>query len=81
MLPTAEENSFSNKTNTPPAEWFAPERFISKEQRDRYMNLHLIPDMPELWQLNNYEDFIKARKGLIKDKFKYMLLDGEGRPA
>jgi len=32
------------------------------------MNLHLIPDVPELWQLNNYNDFIKARKTLIKEK-------------
>jgi Protein of unknown function DUF262/Protein of unknown function (DUF1524) len=81
MLLTAEENGFSNKTDTPPVEWFAPGRFASKEQRDRYMALHLIPDVPELWQLNNYDEFIKARKTLLKEKFKYMLLDGEGRPA
>ena len=61
----------------PPAEWFAPRRFDSKEQRDRYMDLHLIPDVPELWQLSNYDDFIEARKTLIKEKFKYMLLDGK----
>jgi hypothetical protein len=41
------------------------------------MALHLIPDVPELRQLNNYDDFIKLRKTLIKEKFKYMLLDGE----
>jgi hypothetical protein len=38
-------------------------------------------DVPELWQLNNYDDFVEARKALIKEKFKYMLHDGEGRPA
>ncbi len=45
------------------------------------MDLHLIPDVPELWQLNNYNGFIEARRTLIKEKFKYMLLDGQGRPA
>jgi hypothetical protein len=81
MLLTAAENGFSDKTDTPPAEWFAPQRFDSQEQRARYMDLHLIPDVPKLWELNRYDDFINARKELIKEKFKYMLLDEERRPA
>ena len=81
MLLTAAENGFSDKTDTPPGEWFAPQRFDSKEQRARYMDLHLIPDVAELWELNKYDDFINARKKLIQEKFKYMLLDEEGRPA
>lgn len=75
MLLTAGENGFSNKTDTPPVLWFASERFDNTEQRARYMGLHLIPDVPELWQLSNYDKFIEARKALIKEKFKYMLLD------
>ena len=81
MLLTAAENGFSDKTDTPPGEWFAPQRFDSKEQRARYMDLHLIPDVPELWELNRYDDFINARKRLIQEKFEYMLLDEERRPA
>jgi hypothetical protein len=37
------------------------------------MDLHLIPDVPEAWELNRYDDFINARKKLIQEKFKYML--------
>ena len=81
MLLTAAENGFSNKTDTPPAEWFAQQRFDSNEERARYMDLHLIPDVPELWELNNYDGFIRARKKLIQGKFKYMLVDEEGRPT
>jgi len=51
MLLTAAKKGFSNKTDTPPAEWFAPHRFDSKEQRARYMDFYLIPDVPDLWRL------------------------------
>ena len=81
MLLTASENGFSDKTNTPPTEWFAPQRFDTKEERARYMSLHLIPDVPELWELDRYDDFINARKKLIQERFKYMLRDEGGRSA
>jgi hypothetical protein len=64
MLLTAEENGFSNKTDTSPAKWFAPQRFKSKVERDRNLNLHLIPDVPEIWQLDNFARFIEAHSNL-----------------
>ena len=79
MLLTAEENGFANKTDTPPSIWFASERFASEQQRRRYMELHLIPDDPKLWELEKFDEFIQERKKLIEKKFKYMLLDKEGK--
>jgi hypothetical protein len=35
---------------------------------------HLIPSDPELWKLDRFEEFIEARKKLIREKFKYLLV-------
>lgn len=73
MLLTADENGFSGKCDTPPSEWFARDRFSSDEDHQRYLAMHLIPDNPALWKLDRYDDFIEARKELIRQKFSYML--------
>ena len=81
MLLTAEENGFTGKCDKPPAEWFASERFKSTEAHARYLDLHLIPGDPALWELARYDDFIEARKALILKKFSYMLQDVKGDAA
>ena len=81
MLLTADENGFSGKCDTPPAEWFAPARFASSKEHEQYLRLHLIPDDSSLWVLDRYDDFIEARKALIVDKFSYMLQSVKGEAA
>jgi hypothetical protein len=77
MLLTAEENGFSRKCNTPPEKWFSQNRFKSEEAHEAYLNLHLIPKVPELWKLENFDKFVEARKELIAAKFSRMLfVDG-----
>lgn len=66
MLLTAEENGAGGKTDILPEEWF-------KDKDDEYLKLHLIPNDPELWKLENFENFLEARKELIKEKFNFML--------
>ncbi|NMG01754.1 DUF262 domain-containing protein [Azoarcus taiwanensis] len=73
MLLTADENGFSGKCDTPPAQWFDRSRFATDEEHKRYLQMHLIPEDPALWALERYDDFIAARRALIKDKFAYML--------
>jgi hypothetical protein len=36
--------------------------------------MHLIPSDTALWQLDRFDDFINARKELILNKFRPMLL-------
>ena len=67
MLLTAQENK--EKNDTLPEEWFNKK----DKQYDKYLNLHLIPQDPELWKLDNYEQFIEARKKLILEKFSFMI--------
>lgn len=66
MLLTAAENGGGGKSDTMPDEWF---KNIDKDYLDR----HLIPDAPELWKLDRFEDFISERKKLIRTKFAYLL--------
>jgi len=68
MLLTAQENGASQKTNIPPDEWFA-------NKDDDYLALHCIPRNKKLWVLEKFDDFIEARKVLIKEKFADLLLD------
>lgn len=77
MLLTKDENGFSGKRDTPPNKWFARSRFKSEEEHHAYLQLHLIPSNPELWEIDRFEDFIDARKVLIKEKFSYMLRKAE----
>lgn len=81
MLLTADENGFSGKCDIPPKEWFDPSRFASAEEHKEYLELHLIPDNPELWELDRYDDFIVERRKLIEKKFTYMLRNAEGKLA
>lgn len=73
MLLTTDENGASGKSDTPPRVWLARSRFPSDTAHKQYLELHLIPQDPALWELDRFEDFIKARKALIEDKFGYML--------
>lgn len=73
MLLTAEENGFANKSGTPPAKWFARVRFDSDQAHEQYLRMHLIPADPDLWELERFDDFVEARKTLIREKFAYML--------
>jgi uncharacterized protein with ParB-like and HNH nuclease domain len=66
MLLTAEENGFSGKRDIPPNEWFA-------DKDEAYLEMHLIPKNPDLWELDNYEAFIGERKKLILDKFSHII--------
>jgi len=77
MLLTADENGFAGKCDTPPVQWFDRSRFASDEEHKRYLEMHLIPDDTALWALERYDEFIAARKALIKEKFAYMLRKDE----
>ncbi|MGQ3683999.1 MAG: DUF262 domain-containing protein [Candidatus Loosdrechtia sp.] len=66
MLLTATENGAGGKSDTPPVEWFA-------DKDSAYLERHLIPPDPALWNLDRFEDFIAERKKLIKAKFTYLL--------
>jgi hypothetical protein len=63
MLLTAQENGAGGKRDIPPEIWFG-------DKPDSYLDMHLIPKGKELWKLENYLDFIEARKLLILEKFK-----------
>jgi hypothetical protein len=62
MLLTREENGAGGKGAALPRDWFA-----GKDKA--YLQKHLIPDDPSLWELDRFEDFIEARKVLIKEQF------------
>lgn len=66
MLLTAEENGFSGKRDIPPKEWLA-------DKDEAYLEMHLIPKNPVLWELDNYEAFIEERKKLILGKFSHIM--------
>ncbi len=67
MLLTAVENGGGGKSDTLPNEWFAD------KSRD-YLDLHLIPDDPALWNMDRFDDFIVARKELLRQRFKFLLV-------
>jgi hypothetical protein len=66
MLLTQQENGSGGKSDTLPEVWFA-------NKSDEYLDMHLIPNDKSLWTLERFEDFIKARKSLIHNKFAYLL--------
>ena len=43
------------------------------DKNDSFLERHLIPKNPDLWQIENFDDFIKERKALILKKFNFML--------
>lgn len=73
MLLTAEENGFAGKSGQHPTAWFAKSRFESDEAHARYLTMHLIPDDPALWELDRFEEFVEARKALIRARFHHMV--------
>ena len=73
MLLTAEENGAGGKSDTPPDEWFADK---SKD----YLAMHLIPDDPALWKMDRFDDFLAARKELLRQKFAFLLVQESAGP-
>jgi hypothetical protein len=67
MLLTAAENGAGGKWDTPPKEWFAG-------KTKNYLDMHLIPNDPALWEIDCFESFIAERKKLIREKFKPLLI-------
>jgi len=70
MLLPADENGFQGKNDTLPRDWFA-------DKSDAYLDMHLIPKRPSLWEVERFEDFIEARKALIVEKLKHLITDTE----
>lgn len=71
MLLTQSENGSGGKSDASPKDWF------DKRIGDvglSYLDTHLIPSDRSLWELDRYEDFIDARRLLIRDKLKKILL-------
>lgn len=66
MLLTAVENGAGGKSDTVPEIWFS-------DKSDDYLEKHLIPKDKELWKMENFEDFIEARKTLLVNKFEFLL--------
>jgi hypothetical protein len=66
-LLTQTENGSGGKCDKLPAEWLA-----DKDQS--YLDRHLIPADPELWKLDRFEDFIEERKKLLREHFKFLLV-------
>ncbi|MBS1911109.1 MAG: DUF262 domain-containing protein [Bacteroidetes bacterium] len=67
MLLTRAENGAGGKGDTSPAEWFA-------DKPQEYLEQHLIPNDSALWTIERFEDFVEARKELIREKFRYLLI-------
>lgn len=67
MLLSKEENGAGGKWDTPPEQWFA-------DKDGEYLKRHLIPVDPDLWKMERFEDFIVARKELIRERFKALLV-------
>lgn len=67
MLLTATENGAGGKSDTPPDEWF-------KDKPREYLERHMIPQDPALWKLERFDDFIAARKALIRQKLAHLLV-------
>jgi len=67
MLLKRQENGAGGKGDRPPSDWF------SGKSHD-YLEKHLIPTDPELWKMERYEDFIEARKILLREHFKFLIV-------
>jgi uncharacterized protein with ParB-like and HNH nuclease domain len=66
-LLTQADNGFGGKCGKLPAEWLA-------DKDEAYLKRHLIPANPDLWKLDRYEDFIEERKKLLRENFKFLLV-------
>lgn len=67
MLLSREENGAGGKGDTLPKIWFA-------DKDPAYLEKHLIPSDPALWEVDRFDDFIVARQDLIRNKFKTLLV-------
>jgi hypothetical protein len=67
MLLSKEENGAGGKWDALPEQWFA-------DKDGAYLDRHLIPTDSKLWKMDRFEDFITARKKLILEKFKSLVL-------
>ena len=66
MLLTREENGAGGKADQTPDKWFS-------DKDTKYLEMHLIPTDKTLWRMERYEDFIEARKDLIRKRFEALL--------
>ena len=57
------------KGDTPPDRWF-----VGPRAETDYLETHLIPPDRELWKVERFDDFIAARKRLISERFKALLV-------
>jgi hypothetical protein len=71
MLLTREENGGGGKGDMLPEDWFQKRTL---EEGPDYLKKHLIPDDPTLWKMDRFEDFIEARKKLIRERFKALII-------
>lgn len=68
MLLSREENGAGGKGATSPDKWFAGK---PKE----YLELHCIPENPDLWKVDHFNEFVGARKKLVLAKFKHLVVN------
>jgi hypothetical protein len=74
MLLTAFENGFQEKCDALPSVWF-------EGKPPKYLDVHLIPRNPKLWEIDNFEAFVAARQALIRERLKgFLLVRAEGSP-
>ncbi len=67
MLLSREENGAGGKSDVLPEIWFAD------KERD-YLDMHMIPADPSLWKLDLFEEFVEARKTLIRKQFSSLIV-------
>jgi hypothetical protein len=66
MLLPRDENGAAGKSDIPPNKWF-------EDKSTEYLELHCIPKNKDLWEIDQFENFIDERKNLIREKFSYLL--------
>ena len=66
MLLPRDENGAAGKSDIPPNEWF-------EDKSTEYLELHCIPKNKDLWEIDQFENFIDERKNLIREKISYLL--------
>ena len=66
MLLTQEENGAGGKGAQAPAEWFS-------DKPPEYLEMHLVPTDPALWEMDRFGDFIEERRTLIRKRFEGLL--------
>ncbi len=71
MLLSREENGAGGKSDTLPEDWFS-------DKDVAYLEKHLIPSDPDLWEMDRFEDFVEERKKLLADRFKWLLTSPVG---